>query len=86
MLSTDLKRLHDTFEGWSRGQPFPTIDAWIQFGRDLKSTIARAALLELGVDVRVLDLENEAPAADGKIVYLHKRRPVLVPIGNGDGK
>ncbi len=85
MLSTDLKRLHDTFTGWARGEPF-TLDGWLQFQRDLKDTWVRATMLELGINVRVLDLENEAPAPDGKIIYLHKRRPVVVPIGNGDGQ
>lgn len=85
MLSTDLKRLHDTFTGWARGKPF-TLDGWLQFERDLKDVWVSAAMLELGINVRVLDLENEIAGHDDKIVFLNKRRPVLVPIGDGGGK
>ncbi len=85
MLSTDLKRLYETFKAWRTGEPL-TIAAWLEFERDLKDAWVRASMLELGVSVRVLDLENEVADRDGKIVFLNKRRPVLVPIGDGEGK
>jgi hypothetical protein len=85
MLSTDLKRLYETFKAWRTGEPL-TMVAWLQFERDLKDAWVRSAMLELGVNVRVLDLQNEIADSDGKIVVLDRRRPVVVPIGDGGAK
>lgn len=56
MLSRDLKRLADTFERWSTGELPPTAEDWFNFRRDIKTCHAKAALLEYGIDVKVVDI------------------------------
>lgn len=56
MLSRDLKKLADTFEQWCTGELYVTEEAWAAFRSEIKTCVAKAALLELGVDVRVVDI------------------------------
>ena len=58
MLSRELKRLSETFSAWSSGQSasFPSVEDWLAFERDLKTCVAKAALLEYGIDVKVVDI------------------------------
>lgn len=58
MLSRELKRLSETFAAWSSGESaaFPSVEDWLAFERDLKTCVAKAALLEYGIPVNVVDI------------------------------
>jgi hypothetical protein len=65
MLSQDLKDLHREFSDWinGRGAPF-SVEQALRFERRLRHGIARAALLELGVDPAAFDRAGpDAPPA-----------------------
>lgn len=59
MLSHDLKELSATFDAWCSGERYVTVEAWATFQRDLRTSVAKAALLELGIPVNVLDIAAE---------------------------
>jgi hypothetical protein len=83
MLAAKMKRLRDTFERWTRGDPYPTPEAWLMFRQDLKDMAFEVAMLELGVDLTVVDIAVEAAKADGKVVVLQPR-PKLTLVHGGD--
>lgn len=85
MLSAKIKRLRETFDAWNRGDPFPTPEAWIQFGRELREITFEAAMLELGVDLTVVDAAVEAAKANSNVIVLQPRKRRGIPIGDGDG-
>lgn len=70
MLSRDLKELSDTFESWCSGgsDAFPTVEAWAAFRRDLKTCVAKSALLEFGIDVKVVDIAAAVAEPDSNIM------------------
>lgn len=72
MLSRDLRRLSDTFSAWSSGESaaFPTEEAWLAFERDLKTCVAKAALLEFGIKVEVVDIMAAVAQPDSNIMLL----------------
>lgn len=74
MLSAKIKRLRDTFDGWTRGNPYPTIEAWAQFSRELREITFEAAMLELGVDLTVVDVAVEAAKSDHRVVLFPRDR------------
>jgi hypothetical protein len=86
MLSDDIRRLRETFDGWSRGQPFPTLEAWFQFSRDLRDLTFKAAMAELGVDLTAVDVAIEANKPDSRVVRFpaHRTRRPIEP-GEGQG-
>lgn len=55
-LATRIRALHNTFQAWSRGEPYPSPEAWMQFGRDLREASFEAACQELGIDTSVIDI------------------------------
>jgi len=85
MISAKIKRLRDTFEAWSRGDPYPTTQTWLQFNRDLKEIAFEAAMLELGVDLTVVDVAVELAKPDTNVVFLQPRAARGVPRGDGGG-
>jgi hypothetical protein len=68
MLSNDLRRLEKTFDDWCHGRDFPTVDTWAAFRSDLKTCVAKAALLELGIPVNVLDIAAECAKPNTNIM------------------
>lgn len=83
MISADVKRLRETFEGWCRGAPFPTLEAWMQFGRELREIQFKVSMLELGVDLTVVDVAIEANKPNTNVVLLRPRR--IQPGHDGGG-
>ena len=84
MLAKDLRRLSDVFDGWCRGRPYPTPEAWQAFRRDLRHAAAKASLAELGVDPDLFKLAaacNEPGSNVRLFPTQHQRR--VVPIGDG---
>jgi hypothetical protein len=81
MLSTDLKRLHETVEGWFNGTVAFTSESAMTFKRDLGLCAARAALMEIGVDVSVLDAAAEAAKPGSNVVLLPGARWLRKPLG-----
>lgn len=69
MLSRDLRELSAIFDSWCSGatDAFPTVEAWAAFGRDLKTCVAKAALLEFGIDVKVIDIAAAVAEPDSNI-------------------
>lgn len=74
MLSVELARLRDTFDGWSRGDPFPTEAAWLQFQRDLRGLVSRLAAQEIGVDLTVINAIVQSAKADSNVIFLPGER------------
>ena len=74
MVASDVARLRQTFQAWSRGTPYPTLEAWLQFDRELRDLHAKVAMLELGVDASVFDLAAEAAEAESRVVALQPRK------------
>lgn len=72
MLSNDLRNLAATFDAWCSGDDaaFPTVDAWAAFRSDLKTCVAKAALLEFGISVNVLDIAAEIERPGSNLVLL----------------
>jgi hypothetical protein len=73
MVSAKIRRLRDTFEAWSIGRPFPTIEAWFEFRRELKEITFEVAMLELGVDLNVVDVAVELAKPHSNVVFLQPR-------------
>jgi hypothetical protein len=74
MVSAKLKRLRDTFAAWSRGDPFPDEESWLQFGHDLREVTFAVAMLELGVDLTVVDIAVEAARPDSNVMVFPQPR------------
>lgn len=72
MLSHDLKQLDAMIDAWNEGRPYPTVEAWRDFQRQLKVCIFKAALAELGIDPVIFDAAAAA-AAPGSNVTLFPR-------------
>jgi hypothetical protein len=85
MLAADIKRLRDTFEGWTYGRPYPTVEAWQQFRRELKELSFKVAMLELGVDLTVVDVAVEVAKPDTRVVLFPVNR-TRRPIEPGEGQ
>jgi hypothetical protein len=83
MLTAEMKKLRDTFEGWTRGNPFPTIEAWFQFRNELRELSFKVAMLELGVDLTVVDVAVEASKAGSNVVVLQPRQRRVIPLNDG---
>lgn len=79
MLAAEMKRLRDTFEGWTRGDPYPTEEAWLLFRNDLKHLTSKVAMLELGVDLTVVDVAVEAARPNSNVVVLQQYQRRAVP-------
>jgi hypothetical protein len=60
MLSLELAKLRDTFEGWCRGDPYPTIESFTQFHRDLRELTKKLAAQEAGIDLGSLHVLFES--------------------------
>ncbi len=73
MLSTKIMRLRETFDAWSKGNPYPTEQAWLQFARELRDLQFEAAMLELGVDLSVIDVAVEMTKPHSNVVVLRPR-------------
>lgn len=73
MLSHDLRDLSKTFDAWCSGELYVTVDAWAAFQRDLKTCVAKAALLEFGIGVNVLDVAAELLKPDNNVVLFPTR-------------
>jgi hypothetical protein len=74
MLSVELARLRDTFEAWSRGDPFPTAEAWYQFQRDLRELTGRLALQEAGIELSVIDVLVQSAKPGSNVHFLPVER------------
>lgn len=76
MLSAELAQLRDTFEGWSRGSPYPTIEDWTQFAADLRRLTKKLAAQEAGVDLASLQVlfETMKPGSNVHSLSIERMR------------
>lgn len=74
MLSVELAGLRDTFEGWSRGAPYPTVEAWGQFQRDLRELTKKLAAQEAGVDLAVINSIVQSARPGSNVHFLPVER------------
>lgn len=76
MLSVELARLRDTFEGWCRGDPYPTIESFTQFHRDLRELTKKLAAQEAGVDLGSLQVlfESMKPGSNVRHFKIERMR------------
>jgi len=76
MLSAELARLRDTFEGWGRGDPYPTIEDWTQFAADLRALTKKLAAHEAGVDLTSLQalFESMKPGSNVHSLSIERMR------------
>jgi hypothetical protein len=74
MLSLELARLRDTFDGWSRGDPFPNETDWHQFGCDLRELVAKLVAHEIGVELSVIDVLVQSARPGSNVLPVERMR------------
>lgn len=76
MLSADLKRLSDTYDAMMAGTLEPTEERMLAMARDLKHAVAKAHLIELGINPMLFDVVAASEAPGSNVVLLPVRHPM----------
>lgn len=86
MLSRDLARLQNIFNGWITGTRIFSNDEAFEFERELRHLTAQATMLELGIDLTPIDLAAQPADTNVRQFPTSKaRRRVPVTEGSNHG-
>lgn len=85
MLSHDIQRLHQTVANWTAGIEPLTLDGLMDLKRSLLFLGLKAAVSELGIDVRYLDAAVAAEQPGSNVKLFPKAR-IKHALSDGDAR
>lgn len=79
MLSTDLKRIADAYDALMAGRLEATEERLVGLGRELRHAVAKAHLIELGIDPGAFDVVIASEAPDSNVILFPRPHPAMRP-------